>query len=61
MESVCQRRHGLPGVFFVCFACLDVLGFFLGHQQVVSLRLTLKFHVRVGGRRLPRQRGLPGS
>lgn len=57
-----KGRHGLPEeqgceVWIFCFACLDALVFFLGHQQVVSLRLTLKFHGRVDGGRLPGKLG----
>ena len=51
----CQENRAVRFVFG--FACLDVLGFFPGHQWVVSLRLTLKFQVRVDGRGLPGKLG----
>lgn len=54
----CQNR-AVRGFFG--FAFLDALGFFPGHQWLVSLRVTLKFQVRVDGRRLPGKRGLPGK
>ena len=46
----CQENRGVR-VFF-SFVCLDVLGFFPDRQHLVSLRLTLKFQVRIDGRRL---------